>query len=369
MLVGDMPDDGIPRSELRRGWTTGACAAAATKAAYLGLLTNRFPDPVKITLPKGEQPSFDLVDAARTDCYAQAAIEKDAGDDPDVTHGAIIHVTVCRAEPGSGVIFIAGEGVGVVTLPGLPVAVGEPAINPGPRKLISKLVAEIAHDHGDSGDIEVTISIPGGEALAKKTANERLGIIGGLSVLGTTGIVVPFSCSAWIASIHRGIDVARAAGCEHVAASTGSTSERAVKNFYDMPAMALIEMGDFVGGTLKYLRRHPIPRVTLAGGFAKVSKLAAGHLNLHSKRSEVNLEELAGMLAARGAPGELVDQARGARAASRILQLAEGAALPLADDVADRARSFVLEQVDGKAAIEVLIFDRAGELVGRAAGW
>jgi cobalt-precorrin-5B (C1)-methyltransferase len=136
-----------------------------------------------------------------------------------------------------------------------------------------------------------------------------------------------------------------------------------------MPAMALIEMGDFVGGTLKYLRRHPIPKVTLAGGFAKVSKLAAGHLNLHSKRSEVNLEELAGMLAARGAPGELVDQARGASAASRILQLAEGAALPLADDVADRARSFVLEQVDGKAAIEVLIFDRAGDLVGRAAGW
>ncbi len=360
---------GKPQESLRRGWTTGACAAAATKAAYLGLLTGRFPDPVQITLPKGEQPRFDLVEALRHESCASAAVVKDAGDDPDVTHGAVIHVSVSRGESGSGVIFIAGEGVGVVTLPGLPVQVGEPAINPAPRKLIRSLIAEIAHEHGDGGDIEVMISIPGGDVLARKTANERLGIVGGLSVLGTTGVVVPFSCSAWIASIQRGIDVARAAGCEHVAASTGSTSERAVADLYGLPHMALIEMGDFVGGMLKYLRRHPIPRVTLAGGFAKISKLAAGHLNLHSKRSEVDLDELASMLAARGASRALIAQARDAHVASRVLQLAERARLPLADDVADRARSFVLEQLDGRAAIEVMIFDRGGKLVGQAPGW
>ena len=357
------------KEELRRGWTTGACSAAAAKAAYMALLTNRFPNPVQITLPKGEQPSFDLIGTERRGGRAKASVEKDAGDDPDVTHGALIEVSVCRGEPGTGVMFIAGEGVGVVTLPGLPISVGEPAINPGPRKLISNLIAEIAHDHGDSGDVEITISIPGGDVIAKKTANERLGIVGGLSVLGTTGIVVPFSCSAWIASIHQGIDVARAAGLDHVAASTGSTSERAVKDFYQFPDMALIEMGDFVGGTLKYLRRHPIPRVTFAGGFAKISKLAAGHLNLHSKRSEVDLEELTSMLVARGASVGLIDQAREASAASRVLQLARHAELPLADDVAARARSVVIEHVDGKVAVEVLIFDRAGELVGQAGGW
>lgn len=362
-------DDGALKQELRRGWTTGACSAAAAKAAYLALLTGRFPDPVMITLPKGEQPSFDLVEAIREDGSARAAVIKDAGDDPDVTHGALIEVSIRKGEPDGGVIFIAGEGVGVVTLPGLPIPVGEPAINPGPRKLIAGLIADIARDHGDSGDVEVTISIPGGEVIAKNTANGRLGIVGGLSILGTTGIVVPFSCAAWIASIHRGIDVARAAGFEHVAASTGSTSEGAVKERYEFPDSALIEMGDFVGGTLKYMRRHPIPKVTLAGGFAKISKLAAGHLNLHSKRSTVDVKNLTNMLERLGADSALLDQAAETTIASRILQLAQHASLPLADDVAKRARAVVLDQVDGKLAVEVLIFDRAGKLVGQAPGW
>ena len=362
------PDVG-PDRPLRRGWTTGACAAAAAKAAYIGLLTGRFPDPVQITLPKGEQPSFSLVETRRCDQAARASIEKDAGDDPDVTHGAIVTVRACRGEPGSGLIFIAGEGVGVVTLPGLPVAVGEPAINPGPRKLISSVVAEVAHTYGDSGDLEVTISIPGGEAMAKRTANERLGIVGGLSILGTTGIVIPYSCSAWIASIHKGIDVARAAGCAHVAAATGSTSERAVRAHYGLPDMALIEMGDFVGGMLKYLRRHPVPRITLAGGFAKISKLADGHMNLHSKRSEVDLGGMADLLAERGASDALLDQVRNARIASHVLELAKAAQLPLGDDIAKDARHVVLDQVDGKMDVEVMIFDRQGAIAGHARGW
>ncbi len=362
-------DPGQTKGVLRRGWTTGACAAAAAKAAYVALLTGRFPDPVQIKLPKGQRPNFDLVETSIQGSSAKASVTKDAGDDPDVTHGALIEASVCRGEPGNGVIFIAGDGVGVVTLPGLPVAVGEPAINPGPRKLIAEMIANIAEDRGDSGDVEVTISIPGGDVIAKQTANERLGIVGGLSILGTTGIVIPFSCSAWIASIHRGIDVARAAGFEHVAASTGSTSERAVKDHYNLPDSALIEMGDFVGGTLKYLRRHPIPKLTLAGGFAKISKLASGHLNLHSKRSEVDFDVLTGMLSACGAANDLLDEAKAAKAASRVLQLAESAGLPLADDVADQARTVLLDQVDGKLAVEILIFDRSGKLVGRAPGW
>ncbi len=366
---GKMSARGETKDKLRRGWTTGACAAAATKAAYMALLTGRFPDPVQIRLPKGERPSFNLVATALEKGRAKAAVVKDAGDDPDVTHGAVIEATVCRGEPGTGVIYIAGEGVGVVTLPGLPVAVGEPAINPGPRKLIAETIAGMAQDRGDAGDVEVTISIPGGEVLAKRTANERLGIVGGLSVLGTTGVVIPYSCAAWIASIHRGIDVARAAGFEHVAASTGSTSERAVKTHHKLPDSALIEMGDFVGGTLKYLRRHPIPKLTLAGGFAKISKLAAGHLNLHSKRSEVDFTGLARMLAARGAAEDLLEEVQHAKLANRVLQLAESACLPLGDDVACQARGILLDQVDGKMAVEVLVFDRTGKLVGRARGW
>jgi cobalt-precorrin-5B (C1)-methyltransferase len=358
-----------PNAELRRGWTTGACAAAATKAAYLALLTGRFPDPVSIRLPGGEQPRFDLAERGQSAERAFAAVIKDAGDDPDVTHGALIRVAVRRAEAGTGVLFIAGEGVGVVTRPGLPVAVGEPAINPAPRRLIRELVAELAHGHGDAGDLEVMISIPGGEILAQRTTNGRLGIVGGLSILGTTGVVIPYSCASWIHAIHRGIDVARAAGVTHVAAATGSTSERAVKAFYGLADFALIDMGDFVGGTLKYLRRHPVGRVTLAGGFAKLAKLAAGHLDLHSSRSEVDLPALAELLAERGAAGDLIAHVRDAVTANRVLQLAQDVGLPLADDVAIAARRVALAQLDGTSALEVMIFDREGLLIGPARGW
>jgi cobalt-precorrin-5B (C1)-methyltransferase len=358
-----------PKAELRRGWTTGACAAAATKAAYLALLTGRFPNPVAIRLPGGEQPRFDLAETTLHRNGALAAVIKDAGDDPDVTHGALIRASVGRGEPGAGVMFSAGEGVGVVTRPGLPVAVGEPAINPGPRRLIRDLVAEVARDQGDAGDLEVTISIPGGEILARRTTNGRLGVVGGLSVLGTTGIVIPYSCASWIHSIHRGIDVARAAGVTHLAAATGSTSERAVQALYGMPDLALIDMGDFVGGTLKYLRQHPVPRVTLAGGFGKLAKLAAGHLDLHSSRSAVDVPALAELLAERGAAGELVECARDASSAQQVLQLARGMGVPLADDVALRARRIALGQLDGASALEVMIFDSDATLIGHAKGW
>src|SRR5438270_2816543 len=259
---------------LRRGWTTGACAAAAARAAFAALLTGDFPDPVAIRLPRGETPRFPLALAERHDGSARAGIVKDAGDDPDVTHGALIIAELARAAPGSGIAFRAGEGVGTVTRPGLALAVGEPAINPAPRAMIRDTLADLAEANGaPAPDLTVTISIPGGERLAERTMNRRLGIVGGLSVLGTTGVVVPYSCASWIHAIRRGIDVARAAGLGHIAAATGSTSERAVQALYGLPEHALIDMGDFAGGTLKYLRRHPVPHLTLAGGFAKIAKL------------------------------------------------------------------------------------------------
>src|SRR5258707_4202786 len=282
------------RTALRRGWTTGACAAAAARAAFAALLTGRFPDPVTIRLPRGEAPSFPLALAELGEGVARAGIIKDAGDDPDVTQGALVIAEVAWAEPGSGISFRAGEGVGTVTRPGLPLAVGEPAINPAPRAMIRGALVHVAEANGAPlPDVTVTIAIPGGERLAERTMNGRLGIVGGLSVLGTTGIVVPYSCASWIHAIHRGIDVARAAGQAHIAAATGTTSERAVQLLYDLPEHALIDMGDFVGGTLKYLRRRPVARLTLAGGFAKLAKLAAGNLDLHSSRSRVDSAALA----------------------------------------------------------------------------
>ena len=355
-----------PTGTLRRGWTTGACATAAAKAAWTAVLSGDFPDPVDIALPRGERPSFALARHWRDADSATAGIVKDAGDDPDVTHGALVLATVRRAPPGAGVSFRAGEGVGTVTRPGLPLAVGEPAINPVPRRLIAAAIAEVAAAHGVAADAEVTVSIPDGEALARRTWNPRLGILGGLSILGTTGVVHPYSCSAWIASIHRGIDVCLANRVAHAAACTGSTSEEGVRRLYDLPDLALIDMGDFAGGTLKYLRRHPLPRLTLAGGFAKIAKLAGGALDLHSGRSQIDRAALAGMLATLGAGPALVDRAAAANTASEILCEAAAAGLPLADHVATEARARARDLVADNVDVEVAIFDRAGALVGRA---
>jgi cobalt-precorrin-5B (C1)-methyltransferase len=245
--------------------------------------------------------------------------------------------------------------------------VGEPAINPGPRALIREALADAAESCGAAlPDLRVTIAIPGGEALAQKTLNGRLGIVGGLSVLGTTGIVIPYSCSSWIHSIQRGIDVARAAGLTHIAAATGATSEAAVQRLFGLPEIALIDMGDFVGGTLKYLRRHPVERLTLAGGFAKIAKLAQGHLDLHSGESRVDAAALAATLAALGSPADVVGAAREAPSAGAVLALAGAQRNALAAAVARNARTVALATLAGGIAVDVAIFDREGTLIGRA---
>jgi cobalt-precorrin-5B (C1)-methyltransferase len=349
---------------LRRGWTTGACAAAAARAAAEALLTGVFPDPVILRLPRGECPAFPLALKELHPGLARAGVVKDAGDDPDVTHGALVIATLAPGPVGSGVTFHAGEGVGTVTRAGLPLAVGEPAINPAPRAMIHAALDAAAVAAGvPLPDLAVTLAIPGGAALAAKTLNARLGIIGGLSILGTTGIVIPYSCASWIHSIQRGIDVARAAGFTHLAAATGSTSEAAVQRLFELPETALIDMGDFVGGTLKYLRRHPVPRLTLAGGFGKLAKLAQGHLDLHSGQSQVDAAALAAMLAALGAGGAIVASARAAAGAGEVLALAGEHRAALAERVARQAREVALATLAGGIAVDVAIFDRKGALL------
>ena len=356
-----------PEGGLRRGWTTGACATAATRAAYSALLTGDFPDPVSIVLPKGEQPSFALAVEGKGEGWAMAGIVKDAGDDPDVTHGALIISTVRRAGAGTGVVFRGGEGVGTVTKNGLPMARGEPAINPAPRRMMGEQIAAIASEHRDAGDVEIEISIPGGGELALRTWNPRLGIIGGLSVLGTTGVVHPFSCSAWIHSIRRGIDVARAEGLPHVAGATGSASESAVQSLHGLPDIAMLDMGDFAGGLLKYLRTHPVPRLTVGGGFGKLTKLAQGHLDLHSGRSQVSFGWLADAAAGLGGDAPLRAKVRSANTAMEVLTLATEAGLPVAQHVADQARRTAADTLRGAdIAVDVVVIDRAGTIIARS---
>jgi cobalt-precorrin-5B (C1)-methyltransferase len=362
-MSGDEP------KQLRRGWTTGACATGAAKAAFQALVTGTFPDPVDISLPRGGTTAFALAGHALSDGKARASIIKDAGDDPDVTHGALVTATVRLLPDGSGIVFKAGAGVGTVTRPGLPIPPGEPAINPVPREMMRQAVGEVVETTGVPDDVEIEISIENGEELAKKTLNGRLGIVGGLSVLGTTGIVRPFSCAAWIASIHRGIDVARATGLTHVVGATGSTSEDAVRARYDLDETAFLDMGDFAGGLLKYLRQHPVERLTLAGGFAKFSKLAQGALDLHSARSQVDFAFLKTLLEEAGAPEDLCRSALAANTAKEVLDRSLENSIDLSTPLARQVRHAVHAILrEAPVRVEVLIVDRAGKVTGET-GW
>lgn len=345
--------------QLRKGWTTGACATAAAKAAFVGLITGEIPAQIVVLLPRGQTPTFAITQSEITGKTAFASVIKDAGDDPDVTHGAVICASVSLLPAGSGIVFKSGNGVGTVTKAGLPLAVGEPAINPVPREMMRTAIAEIANKYGVSGDVEIEISVPNGEKIAIKTLNPRLGILGGISILGTTGIVIPFSCSAWIHSIYRGIDVARAAGITHIAGATGSTSEAAIKKLYNLPDEALIDMGDFVGGMLKYLRKNPVEKVTIAGGFGKMCKLAQGMVDLHSRAGSVDLDFLSEVAG--------IPEIKTANTALEALEIAKQRNVNIAEKIAKLAQVTALKTIEGTATeLEVVIFDREGKLLAKS---
>lgn len=306
-------------------------------------------------LPRGETPVFQVHRSELGEDWAEASVIKDAGDDPDVTHGVEV---IARVRPhGRNVSFKAGQGVGIVTKKGLPVMVGEPAINPVPRQMMDEVVAEMATQFGKAPNVEIEISIPGGEDIAHKTWNPRLGIKGGLSILGTTGVVRPFSCAAWIASIHRGIDVARADGLLHVAGCTGATSERVVQADLRLPDHAMLDMGDFAGGMLKYLAKHPVERVTIGGGFGKLTKLAQGAVDLHSSRSQVDFERLSQMVSG----NELKDAIRHANTAMEAVGIAPELAGLIAQEARRRATVLVPE-----STVDVIVVSRDGKILGRS---
>ena len=363
----ETPEEARP---LRSGYTTGSCATATSLAAARLLLGGGVSSVAEIVLPKGQHVPMPLVfcrfvngrDATQG---AEAGTVKDAGDDPDVTHGAVVFARV-QLSSEAGVRFHAGPGVGIVTRAGLPVPVGEPAINPMPRRMMTEHLVELGAEYGYAGGFDVTIGVEDGEALALKTMNPRLGIVGGLSILGTTGIVRPFSCSAYIASIHQGIDVARANGYRHVAACTGNASEDAMRERYGLPDIALIEMGDFVGAVLKYLRRAPIERLSLCGGFGKLSKLAAGHLDLHSRHSSIDLEQLAQWAAESGADAALQAQIRTANTSQQALIFCHERGVPLGDMVCRHAREVACGIVPAEVTVETFAIDRQGHIVGEA---
>jgi cobalt-precorrin-5B (C1)-methyltransferase len=295
-----------PPGPLRSGYTTGACATAATVGALRALVLGAIQRTAAVRLPGGQDVTFSLASCELGEDRATAAVVKDAGDDPDCTHGALL-VSSVRFLPEGRVEFRRGPGVGVVTRPGLPVPPGEPAINPVPRRMMAEHVREVLAECGRAGQgVEITLACPAGERLAERTANPRLGIVGGISILGTTGIVRPFSAAAYIASITQGIDVGIAAGVREFVVTVGARSERAARALFPRrPELAFLQMGIFFGATVKHAARSGrVERLTFVGMPAKFVKVARGAMTLEAGAGSVDRAVVADLAREAGAgPG------------------------------------------------------------------
>lgn len=279
----------IPNRPLRSGYTTGACATACGKAALLALLKQEEVKQIEIVLPIGEKVIFEIVSCTFDAHQASCTTRKDAGDDPDVTHNALIGASISLNCSGE-ICFLQGQGVGKVSLPGLEIAVGQPAINPVPRQMMTNACRKLLSDFQlEEKGVDLTIFVEDGAKIAKRTLNERLGIKGGISILGTTGIVTPFSASSYIASIRQGIDVAQANGLNELVLNSGARSEKFLKSrFPDLPEYAFIHYGNWIGDTFKKIAETPLQKVYMGIMLGKAVKLAEGQLDTHSGKNSWN---------------------------------------------------------------------------------
>jgi cobalt-precorrin-5B (C1)-methyltransferase len=352
MTDPDLREPDLPRTmkvrqrALRRGFSTGANAAAATKAALLALTTGQLPEAVEIPFPSGDRYGFIVHSGATDGATATAVVVKDAGDDPDVTHGAHLTATVTRCA-GDEVIIVGGDGVGTVTKPGLGLEVGGSAINPVPRRMITEAAREVVA----SGGVHVTISVPDGEKMARKTTNRRLGIVGGISILGTTGIVRPFSTASWRASVEQAVAVMAAQGIPTLVLATGGRTERgAMALLPNLPEVAFVEVGDFTGAALRRAVEHDLADVVFVGMVGKLTKLASGVLMTHYTRSKVDTGLLARITRDAGGSTELVTAVEAANTARHAYELWAEAGLlrPCGDAVCAAVRD-VLQRFSGEA--------------------
>jgi cobalt-precorrin-5B (C1)-methyltransferase len=356
----------------RTGFTTGACSAAAARAATLGLVTGAVPERVECLLPNGQSVQFNIVEAFREGPHAHAVVIKDAGDDPDCTHGAHMTADVHLQPQAPGIVTLkGGDGVGIVTMPGLGLDVGGPAINPVPRRNIEENVRAAAGDLLKNAGLEVVISVPDGDKMAKKTLNARLGIVGGISILGTTGIVRPYSTAAWRASVVQGIQVAAKQGPGIVVLTTGGRTEKFVmQELPQLPSACFVQMGDFLRYALDTAVEEGIREVVIGGMVGKLTKMAQGETITHAGRAEVDTDLLAELAQQVGAPAEVCAAIRGAEtaryAAERLAALGLGDAFYHA--LARRVIDTLAGRYPGKFQLKVLVCDFEGKKIAEATG-
>ena len=353
------------RGALRTGYTTGTTATAATKGALYALIEKPV-EQVTVSLPKGRTAMLRIawtrIDSGKATC---AAI-KDGGDDPDATHGAEICSTVSFSDYTGQIIVDGGKGVGRVTKPGLGLEMGRAAINPTPKKMLEQAVREVANDQLRKHGVNVVISVPKGEEIAKKTDNPRLGILGGISILGTTGIVLPYSTASFAASIRQSLDVAIAMGADTVALTTGGRSEDFAKGLFKLPDHCFVQMGDFAGYSIKQCANKKLRKAVIAGFVGKLTKMAMGVKQTHVAGSHVDMEFMARLAAECKALPKLVQEIRGANTARHVSEIiTKNNLVGYFDLVCKKVHEQMSEHARGQLEIEVVMFDFDGKVTGR----
>ena len=356
----------------RKGYTTGACSAAAAKAATLGLINGLVPKTVECDLPNGQKVMFEIADSGFDGTTAHAVVIKDAGDDPDVTDKAALtaHVQLLPQHQGE-VVLKGGEGVGKITMQGLGLEVGGAAINPVPYENIKANVVNIATELLQKVGLEVTISVPGGEKIAKKTLNSRLGIVGGISILGTTGIVHPYSTAAFRASVIQGIEVAANQGQQVVVLTTGGRTEKfTMVQLPELAQASFVQMGDFLKYALDTVIKCEIPQVVIGGMVGKLTKIAQGETITHANRNAVNTGLLADIAADIGVSREICDEIKQSTMARYASERMEelGLIQPFYQALGQRVIDTLHQRYQGKFQLRVLMCDFEGNKLAEVEG-
>jgi cobalt-precorrin-5B (C1)-methyltransferase len=353
------------RGALRTGYTTGTTATAATKGALYALIEKPV-DQVTVTLPKDMTATLKIAWTRMDSGKATCAAIKDAGDDPDATHGAEICSTVMFSNNKGQIIIEGGEGVGRVTKPGLGLEIGRAAINPTPMKMLEQAVREVANDQLRKHGINVVISVPKGEEIAKKTDNPRLGILGGISILGTTGIVLPYSTASFAASIRQSLDVAIAMGADTAILTTGGRSEDFAKGLFKLPDHCFVQIGDFAGYSIKQCASKKLRKAVIAGFIGKLTKMAMGVKQTHVAGSHVDMDFMASLAAECKAPPKVVQEIKGANTARHVSEMVtKNNVSGYFDMVCKKVHEQMSEHAKSQLEIKVVMFEFDGKVIGR----
>lgn len=354
------------KTKLKTGFTTGSSATAASKAALLSIINQKKIKNVDILLPKRSYIQIPIHSCEFESEKAKCSVIKNGGDDPDVTHGAEIIVELSFTEKINQVDIDGGEGIGIVTKPGLGLEINKPAINPIPKKMIIENLREVGKEILLEKGIRVVISVPKGKELGPKTDNPRLGITNGISILGTSGIVIPFSTAAYAASIRQNLDVAIAMGNHTVVLTTGGRSEDFAKKMVDLPEHCFVQIGDFSGYAIQQCGRKDIKKAYVVGFIGKLAKMAAGVKQTHVKGSKVDMSFLAGLAQKCNANESVIQdikKANTARHVSEIIQ--ENKVEGFFDLICGETYKHMKKHSEEKVPIDVVLFDFEGNILAR----